>query len=443
MMTNKETGDFMDAAPEQTMNNTQIIQFFKNLPMLFWRIEVSRNRIVYMNNHQIEALSEQTHLLLKNQNFAKELIFHEDYVYYQKFLQAVQHYEPSLAVFRIKGQNGEIHWLKIRGYPDVYDQRYYVGYMLEITRSCHLVRETIQRDAELETRIELVDHPVMLIDFDSKSVMALNVKAKELFGFKNDKNETVHFSALYHREFQPYMNRIYDEIIFEKKWEGPILYQQHNRIKFTGTSSIRILKIRDRRVLRVAIHHTDEIPASFKENKIAPRRNEAHTDYVSMLKNAIGDQSDMKVILEILLNHPFNPGEKAMDGIIYSDVYARKGKVTVYGAGEPLRKMEMGTNYNYKGTIAENIEQFNLEYLIVDDTMASIKAIDWALFIPYGIRSYFAKPFYERNQLRTVLILCSTSVGAFSEDKLEQYSLLFEPFLQGLANWRKAGSRIG
>jgi hypothetical protein len=73
--------------------------------------------------------------------------------------------------------------------------------------------------------------------------------------------------------------------------------------------------------------------------------------------------------------------------------------------------MEPGEMYSYEGTIAQDIERFKLDYLIVDDTLDSIKAIDWALFIPKGIRSYFARPFYGRGALRAVMILCSLVMG--------------------------------
>jgi hypothetical protein len=100
--------------------------------------------------------------------------------------------------------------------------------------------------------------------------------------------------------------------------------------------------------------------------------------------------------------------------------------------------MDQGKVFPCEGTIAENMERFRLDHLIVDDTFASIKAIDWAVFIPHGIRSYFATPFHDRKVLRSVLILCATARGIFSERKIEAYSLLYRPFLAALKNWRKA-----
>ena len=89
-------------------------------------------------------------------------------------------------------------------------------------------------------------------------------------------------------------------------------------------------------------------------------------------------------------------------------------------------------------SLAENIDRYGLDHLIMEDTFSSIKAIDWALFIPHGIRSYFAKPFYERKTMRSVLIICSTERNRFSESAIHRYALLNAPFLKGLKNWRRA-----
>ena len=92
--------------------------------------------------------------------------------------------------------------------------------------------------------------------------------------------------------------------------------------------------------------------------------------------------------------------------------------------------------YSYEGTIAQDIERFKLDYLIVDDTIDSIKSIDWALFIPQGIRSYFAKPFYRRGVLKAVMILCSLKPNAFNSEGMDEYAILFEPFRSAIQAWR-------
>ena len=52
----------------------------------------------------------------------------------------------------------------------------------------------------------------------------------------------------------------------------------------------------------------------------------------------------------------------------------------------------------------------------MEDTLDSIKSIDWVLFAPHGIRSYFAKPFYTEQGLHAILILASLRPGSFGAD---------------------------
>lgn len=167
-----------------------------------------------------------------------------------------------------------------------------------------------------------------------------------------------------------------------------------------------------------------------------PTLSESRKKYLRVVMDKLSSTTDLKMMLEILLHNPYK--NLSYDGIMYSDIQVRKGIVTVYGVGEALNNMKFGEVFSYEGTIAENIEQYKLDYLIVEDTIASIKAIDWALFIPNGIRSYYAKPFYERDILRSVLILCSRQVNAFNESRLADYQLLDAPFTALLKSWRKA-----
>jgi hypothetical protein len=126
-----------------------------------------------------------------------------------------------------------------------------------------------------------------------------------------------------------------------------------------------------------------------------------------------------------------------MDVVMFSDVYARKNKVFVYSKGDMHDSLEPGSQFPYTGTIAENIEKENLEYLIVDDTYSSIKAIDWVLFVPKGLSSYVAKALYVRGAMRTVLILCSQKKNAFSEEQIGDVTAIASAFHQRIKKIRK------
>lgn len=76
--------------------------------------------------------------------------------------------------------------------------------------------------------------------------------------------------------------------------------------------------------------------------------------------------------------------------------------------------------------------RFDLDHIIVEDTSRSIKPIDWVLFIPRGIRSYFAKPFFKDGVLHNVLIFCSTEAKRFSGCNVRPYQSLFPLFESAL-----------
>ena len=99
----------------------------------------------------------------------------------------------------------------------------------------------------------------------------------------------------------------------------------------------------------------------------------------------------------------------------------------------------MGASHAYEGTIAQDIERFSLDALIVEDTLDSIKSIDWAMFIPCGVRSYFAKPFYSSEGLHAVLIFAfsTPSPGGVSD---ASFRSLYEPFARLVAHWRASRS---
>ena len=181
-----------------------------------------------------------------------------------------------------------------------------------------------------------------------------------------------------------------------------------------------------------------------KKQFIAPRRSHGPGDlekkkYVDKLIRRLEHEIDMPNILQILLDNQY--GHMNFDSIIYSDVYAKKNKVVVYSASKVSSSIKQGASFSYEGTIAQNISWHQLSHLIVEDTFSSIKAIDWALFIPQGIESYFAKPFFDRKVVRTVLVLCSTQKNMFFDEYIPDYELLYKPFLLGLTNWRKACRR--
>lgn len=116
----------------------------------------------------------------------------------------------------------------------------------------------------------------------------------------------------------------------------------------------------------------------------------------------------------------------AFEAMLFSDVQQARGKVLVHGAGTAFEDLFEGRSYPYEGTIAEVIVSLDLDYMVVDDTMESLKPIDWALFVPHGIRSYFAVPTFEAGAIRGVLIFCSSQANHFSEDQKNYFTRIAE-----------------
>ncbi len=162
------------------------------------------------------------------------------------------------------------------------------------------------------------------------------------------------------------------------------------------------------------------------------RRKRADSRAERQLGGVSGD-GRIETVLASLFRNQVGPG---FEGILFSDIFQAKNKVVVYSHGRPFAEMEQAKVFPFEGTIAETILTFELDHLVVNDTLESIKAIDWALFIPAGIRSYFAKPFFEGRTLRSVLILCSTSTHSYPEQRIGEFEPLYEPFEYGVTRWR-------
>ncbi len=420
------------------LSEKELLNYMKGLPVLLFRIEMVKNRIEYLNDCHIAGLGEKTFLLLKNRQLAKELVFEEDFYLYESFIHSINEARPTLTVIRIRNGEDDFRWLKLIGSQNSYNPGYYLGMIVDITDSIRLIEEMNRKEDEQQTMLELVDNPVVLVDMKSDRIVSYNAPALELFSYSFEDFAKLSLNDILQPVFFREKAEILEEIIFEKRWKGKMLFRRKSNAGFMGEASLRVLKIRERRLLRISVYSFDfnvhsNGPAFAQEDL---SMTESRKIYVQKLLKKVNPVGDIQRVLEILLNNPYDG--KPFDGILYSDIQIKKDKVVVYAVGETFEKLKSGESFAYEGTIAENIENYKLDHLIVEDTMSSIKTIDWALFIPHGIRSYFAMPFFERNSLRSILILCSRKPAAFSEEKIPEYSLLNKAFVKGLKNWRKS-----
>lgn len=430
---------YFESAHSSILSEDDLLNCIRGMPALLFRIEIVKNKIEYLNDYKIDGLGENTFVLLKNKKLSREIIFEEDFFNYESFIQAVHASKETLKVIRIRTENGEVRWLKLFGGPNPYNQGFYLGILMDITPAIPVIEEINEKENEQLALLEMVDNPAILINLENKKVVSFNRAAVELFSYSSNELQRLEFNDLYHHSFNAEMIKIFEDVLFEKKWEGKVFFQRKGNSRFLGRTILRLVKIQDKRLLRISIYSvymTNKTSSNSKFNLDEPLLSKSHQSFAQSLMQKIEPVSDLKNILNILLTTTY--GDEEYDAIMYSDIFIKKDKIAVYAEGETLQNIKFGESFVYEGTIAENIEQYKLDYLIVEDTMSSIKAIDWALFIPNGIRSYYAKPFYERNTLRSVLILCSKKTNVFSDDKLDTYDLLTEPFLKGLKNWRKA-----
>ncbi len=420
------------------LTEKELINCVAGMPALLFRIEIIKNKIEYLNNYKISGFEEYTFLLLKNKKVSKELIYEKDFAKYTSFIENIHKSKEDTVIIRLRKNENDVRWIKIIGGPNPYNPGFYLGVLMDVTQSIHLVEELIEEENELQVMLEMADNPVILVNMMDKKVVSHNSAAVELFGYGFEEFQKLYFSDLYHNSLTSEINRIFEDVIFESKWEGKLFYKRKNNGRFLGKTVLRLVKIKDKRFLRISIYNVD-MAADIKNFGIGNLSNNPLTDSKIEFENKLVEKvigiEEMQDLLQTFLDNSYDNNN--FDGIIYSDIHLKKEKISVYAVGEMFKNLGMGKLFTYEGTIAENIEQYKLDYLIIDDTMTSIKAIDWALFIPYGVRSYYAKPFYERNTLRSVLILCSSKTNFFKEDKIDVYNLYNKAFVKGLKNWRK------
>ncbi len=421
------------------LSRGELHSLVESFPALLWRIEIVRSRIEYLNRHIIAGLNEKTTLFLKSADIRRKVVFKEDAILLDGFMEEMKRGKNAETIIRIHGPAGEFSWLKLVGWMPPQDVRYYMGYLMDVSDRVAILKGMLEREAEMQLMIELSEMPVVLVDLDTKRVLSQNAAALQLFMYSADEFPGLRLPDLFHHAMSSVVHSLYEEILFARKWRGKALFERKTKSVFSAEASVVALLLKDRRILRIAL---SDIEAARPDDAAAaaPSAAETGNDLLARregeLLQALKGQTEMSAILGTLFacqlpRFPF-------DAILFSDIHVNKNKVFVHSFGEPFANMAQGEMYSYKGTIAQDIERFKLDHLIVDDTIDSIKAIDWALFIPKGIRSYFAKPFYQRGVLKAVMILCSLKPNAFDSDGLEEYAILFEPFRRAVQAWRAA-----
>ena len=407
--------------PDALQNIAQHISaYLANAPFLLWRINIVKKEISYLNTSYIQGLGNDTLLLLKNMEFARSTVLNEDFDRFETFMNKVHDRQAASALFRIKNHDGMMLWVHAAGIPDPAMSSCYVGILSECTS---LAAEALAMDTpsqKLESRIELFENPVLLCRFDDKRVVITNSAALLFFGKSHDDVGRISLYDLLAEDTPCHMDSVYESLIFAERWNGQLTFSdcQHNKI--LCDVSIRSLSSGGENYLWVALAHPKATPS--KAHEITPEISADTLLGISRSKTIPG-------LLEALLNA--QPMEAPADAMMLSRIFIPANRIMVSAAGTGFDPKEE-TTHPYKGSIAENIVNFGLRHIIVEDTSKSIKPIDWALFIPKGVRSYYAQPLYNDNELRAVLIFCATEPGRFSESNIGLYQQFFTHFRKGL-----------
>lgn len=414
-----------------------LLAYVASFPALLWRIEIARSRIEFLSHRQLPLLGGRSGLFMKSPAFRKSIILPEDLRYVETFMAAIRRGENAEAIVRVPDASGEVFWLKLAGWMHPSEQRYYMGYLMDVSSRANEIKCIIEREADLLLMLELSESPVALFDLDTGRVLAQNEAACKLFRYSAEEFRALSLHDLYHQGMTRMFQKLCTEIVRSKVWEGRAQFTRKTHGIFAAEARVRFLDYRGQQLLRIS---WTQVEADDQEPMRPHEGGSAATARLGLdLSERLVGVSDIEQILKTFQDAqlPSIP----YDAILFSDIHIKKNRVFVYSAGEAFANMPQGKMFSYEGTIAQDIERYKLDSLIVDDTLDSIKAIDWALFIPKGVRSYFAKPFFQRGVLRSVLILCSLKPGQFPSEGLPEYEILFAPFKRAVQTWRSSQRR--
>lgn len=434
-MTTDEKEKYLGLATAD-MSIDDLLSFVNDFPALLWRIEIAKSRIEFLNNNYIVAQGLDGKLLLKNIQYQQKMLLTEDAYLLDTFMNAVREGRTAATVFRVQTEYNEIVWLKLTGAANSWDSRYYYGFLLNITDTVEVIKNIVGKDINLQLLVDDTDNPALIIDYDSRNVICCNSAARELFGKWQKDLAELKLEDLYRASMNVTMREILEKVLLTRKWKGKLdFYHNDKRGVFSAETTIRYLLHKTRKLLRISfsnpqIKHKPVREVKRKSDAAVRKHLEEHVEKTP---------TDISRIMKAALSSPII--DKNYDGILFSDIHVRKNKVFVYWAGHPFEGMEQGAPFPYKGSIAEDINRFNLTHLSLTDTQESIKPIDWVLFVPQGIRSYFARPFYSRKVLRTVFILCSKSPETFAGYAAEDFDSLFEPLDETIRAWRRSAKK--
>jgi hypothetical protein len=394
---------------------------FGDVPALVWQLDVRKNELTFLNEPN-PVLSDRIALILKNPAHARASLVPEDRERFFKCFDKIRAAQPAATIVRVRENGGVVRWIALMARPEPGATSRCLGLIAEVSGLAELVLGSAW-EAGLEEKIALFDFPVLLFDFRTKRLAHANGAARQFLGGRLTDPAGLAFDDLMSRNVATASADIFEGLIFGNQWTGSLVVADDRDQPRTCAAKVHALAHHNEHLLWISL-----VPSRPDDD------NEADDGYSSDLAipaaadGALDHADSIKAVLQAFLDH--QPQGVRADGALRSRIFGSENRVVVTGAGEPFLTMPMPETFPYEGSIAENIVRFGLDHLIVEDTSRSIKPIDWVLFIPKGIRSYFAKPFFENGVLKNVFIVCSTEAGRFTERNVRGYGPFFSSVQQ-------------
>lgn len=391
-----------------------IAQWSSTFPGVIWVVEQRRSRMKILNKRELPSLGPDTQRLLKDAQFRRRMVNSADLPLLLEFWEMMTSRQPAAVSFRLK--NNPYRSYLLHGWPSPDDPDVYFGVLIEDILPATFVANGAAVTCQLA--LGRTQYPVLIVSLKQREIVICNNAAKELFGNALRGGDDFLLEDIAPGELGDDLLDIAQRTFTQGVWGGTLILRSGAGRQLGSKARISPCSAGED-IVRIALLNIPDTPCACEP----PSCEE------------VAGEFSLKDELEKILE-----ASQGVDGLMFSDIQSLKGKVEVYGVGRLFESLEWGAGHAYEGTIAQDIERFGLDSLTVEDTLDSIKSIDWALFIPCGVRSYFAKPFYSAEGLHAVLIFASDRPysKALNETAFRD---LYDVFTKNVARWRQSRKR--
>jgi len=398
--------------------------YLENLPGIVWRIDIEGNDISFLNKYAASPEGEKVRTILQNPHLAQEVIVAEDLETFRHSHQLILRRRSTACSFRVRQQNGMAKWFKLMSMPDPIHQTSSVGILMDITGHVNSILASAGRP-KLSTKIEMVNAPVLLVRFVDRTVYLANTAARQMLGYHAQDLGGICLQDLLRDNQDTDLLQVYERLIFSDNWSGELRITDAMGRCHQCTARIQAIARNEENLLWIVLSHRNDcttcrgVPVRGNET-VAPRFSSRSLKRCNSVRALLG------AMLKAM------PKDSPTSAILLSRIFITKNVVAVTGVGAPFDTDPEDFAHPYEGSIAESIVRFGQANHVVVETSKSIKAIDWALFIPRGIRSYYAQPFFVDDVLTYVLIFCSSEPDSYDPDSDAPLLSLHEEFLVNL-----------